>query len=279
MPRDRSLGRSRRSPRRQATSSDSSPSTIKNLKDKVLFLPSFNESPKGTTVAYLQEKYRHVQVVNLNASMYNVMHEHCYLKVLLQSIECITYMSVLLLSSFWIYYFDSYYIPGFVTFPASFFIWREWPNLQSKVWYQMVTKCIELTRNEIAAFKPTVVVGAGYGGAIAVFCLLENHYIKPTVLLAPMHAELNRLMVFDWHGSRKLPLNAKIVIAHGTKDMQVHINDSKNLAKDKKRCELHVLKNENHRMRTLVGKGKVATSNDELRLSDLIDRVLVMWKK
>lgn len=266
MPRDRSLGRS---PRNKIRSSD----TKKNTRERILFLPSLNTSLKCKTAVYLCQKYHSVRSVNLQSS--NFLKENCFYRRLLTTSECLYFAGIVSVALL-LWCNGYYYVPGFLLFPSSFFIWREWPKLVSKTWYTVMTNCIETTRDEIDDFNPTVVVGQGFGGGVAVFCLLEKHYVKPTVLLAPMHAELNRQMVFDWHGPRRLPDKAKLVLAHGTKDTVVDIKDSQTLAQDRKRCRFHEIKNENHRLQSLVGGNQRTGVTSELSLVDLIAEVVAL---
>ena len=288
MPRkDRSLGRSpsRRkwqekntttsAPKDEVASKKNNMSVKKNMKERVLFLPALDGSVKGACASYLRQHFHYVHIVNLKSSMYNVLHENCYIKRLFTSTECISYLIVLCFSLLlWSWGYS--YVPGFILFPSSFFLWRDWPHIVSRTWYQMVTTCIHTAQEDINDFRPTVVAGARFGGAVAIFCLLEKRYVKPTVLLAPMHGFLNRAMVFDWHGGRTLPDNAKLVIAHGTKDARVKLEDSQKLAQDKTRCKLHVIENENHRLRSLVGQYNKGNSNATLKVESTLSLVALI---
>jgi|TARA_B110000090_G_scaffold57256_1_gene65310 predicted alpha/beta hydrolase family esterase len=268
MPRDRSLGRT---PRKESSSTNKFKKI--NKRERVLYLPALDESTTSAKAAYLADNYYNLRIVDYQASMWNPMTKHCFWALLCTTNECLTFATVFLLSIL-LWLSDYMLLSGFMTFIASFFLWREWPKLTSKTWYKVLTACLQTTRQEMFDFNPTVVVGSSFGGAVSVFCLLDDlqHTVKPVVLLAPMHAELNRQMVFDWHGSRKLPEQTKMIIAHGDKDATVQLSDSQKLAaSDPKRCTLHVIPDERHRLKSLVGKGFVEST---VSLMDLIDEAV-----
>jgi predicted alpha/beta hydrolase family esterase len=262
MPRDRSLGRT---PRKQLDAGGRKKKKV-NKKERILYLPNLDESvtSKSSKAAYLINNYHNVRIVDLRTSVW---------RIFLTSNECLTFASIVILSIL-LWYSDFFYLPGLLMFPSSFFLWREWPKLVSRTWYKLMTTCLQITRQEMFDFNPTIVVGSSFGGAVSVFFLLDNlqHSVKPLVLLAPIHAELNRQMVFDWHGSRQLPEKANIIIAHGDRDKRVKLSDSQKLeAGAPKRCKLYVIKNEGNRLNSLIGKGPVESN---VSLVDLIEEAV-----
>ena len=80
-------------------------------------------------------------------------------------------------------------------------------------------------------------------------------------------------MVFHWKGSHELPDSTRIVIAHGTADTVVSIDDSRQLAQSDPRVKLHEIQGGRHRLRSLIGQGDVKSAVD---LVSLIDEVVAM---
>lgn len=92
--------------------------------------------------------------------------------------------------------------------------------------------CIGLQKKAIEKFKPDVVVGSSFGGAIALFLHLEGVYDGPLLLLAPAHENMARL--FGRVGCTILPHVISPIgpcmIVHGQRDKVVPIRSSIALA-------------------------------------------------
>ena len=82
---------------------------------------------------------------------------------------------------------------------------------------------MEIQRASIAAWRPDVVVGSSFGGAIAVALLGRGHWRGPTLLLARAAAKLGI--------HHPLPAGVPVTIVHGVHDAIVPIEDSRALAK------------------------------------------------
>ncbi|CAG8625826.1 429_t:CDS:2 [Paraglomus occultum] len=109
---------------------------------------------------------------------------------------------------------------------------------------------VSLQEETVQTFKPDVVIGSSYGGAIAVTMLQKGTWIGPTLLLAQAFAMYAR------NDSAKLwlPKNIPITFIHGTKDAVVDIKGSQILAAkgDPELVKLIEVDDE-HRLNTLVG--------------------------
>jgi alpha/beta superfamily hydrolase len=83
--------------------------------------------------------------------------------------------------------------------------------------------CVELQGRTLAEFRPDVLVGSSFGGAVAVELLHRGSWRGPTLLLAQAALRL---------GSRStLPDGVRVWLVHGTDDDVVDIEDSRLLAR------------------------------------------------
>ncbi len=83
--------------------------------------------------------------------------------------------------------------------------------------------CIKLQTAVIGTFRPDVLVGSSFGGAVAVVLLQRGIWRGPTLLLA--QAALRRGV------PPQLPENVRIWLVHGVHDDVVDIADSRTLAR------------------------------------------------
>lgn len=67
---------------------------------------------------------------------------------------------------------------------------------------QMLWHSKQVQRQAIARFNPHVVVASSWGGCVAVECLHDGIYQKPTVLLAPAHGKVTRISNSNGRRSR-----------------------------------------------------------------------------
>jgi len=110
---------------------------------------------------------------------------------------------------------------------------------------------IEIQRASIAAWRPDVVVGSSFGGAIAVALLGRGHWRGPTLLLAQAAAKLG---VHD-----PLPPGVPVTIVHGVQDAIVPLEDSRVLAKTGTPGLVELIEvDDEHRLSTLVSSGRLA---------------------
>ncbi|KAI9032346.1 hypothetical protein DFJ74DRAFT_654151 [Hyaloraphidium curvatum] len=95
-------------------------------------------------------------------------------------------------------------------------------------------ECIEMQRRAVAEFKPSVIVGSSFGGAIAVDLIVEGTWKGPTLLLACAHGMLGRAMANLAPGGAPyqvptLPAGVPVLMVHATKDPVVPFADSLDL--------------------------------------------------
>ena len=271
----------KREPAEEQSQSPNPPSAgiIKDKKLRVLFLHGLESSIHGRKAKYLMERYEHCMCVDLQTSLWNPFRANCLAKYLIVGNIKLQIGVVVMLVAISVFKFagvsllNGMLIVSLLMAPALFLLWNGWPEMVSKATYSMMEFSLEKTEKAVRSFRPDVIVGSSFGGAVAVFALLSHFYTGPTVLLCPAHAEVNRRMAFHWKGSHVLPDDARIVIAHGTKDKTVSIEDSRQLSASDERVRLHEIKGDFHRLRSLIGQGSI---NSPVDLVSLIDEVMGM---
>jgi predicted esterase len=82
--------------------------------------------------------------------------------------------------------------------------------------------CVALQREVSSTFRPDVLVGSSFGGAVALELLWQGAHTGPTLLLAQA--------AFHLGTRRTLPPGARVLLVHGTRDDVVDVEDSRRLA-------------------------------------------------
>lgn len=85
--------------------------------------------------------------------------------------------------------------------------------------------CVALHRRELGRFRPDVLVGSSYGGAVAVALLQERAWLGPTLLLAQAALPLGLPVALPPDSGA-----GPIWLVHGTRDDVVDPTDSRRLA-------------------------------------------------
>ena len=262
--------------------SSGSVSAVAATKDaslRILFLHGLESSLNGRKAAYLRAKYAHCECVDLQTSLWNFTRANCWVRHQVRNSRRLHVGAVVLavaaavLRFADVTLFNGSLLAVLLLVPTLFMMWDAWPEMVSAATHAMMEACLERTERAVRKFHPDVVVGSSFGGAVAVFSLLSQFYTGPTVLLCPAHAEVNRRMAFHWTGPHELPDETRIVIAHGSSDAIVSIEDSRQLARSDPRVRLHEIQGGHHRLRSLIGQGDVKCPVD---LVSLIEEVVAM---
>lgn len=82
--------------------------------------------------------------------------------------------------------------------------------------------CVQVQSAALAEFRPDVLVGSSFGGAVAVALLQRGVWRGPTLLLAQA--------AFQYPVPRSLPEEVPVWLVHGRRDDIVDIEDSRQLA-------------------------------------------------
>jgi predicted esterase len=83
--------------------------------------------------------------------------------------------------------------------------------------------CVALQATTILEFRPDVLVGSSFGGAVAVALLERNEWKGPTLLLAQA--------AYKYLPNARLPKDVPIIMVHGLKDDVIDVEDSRRLAR------------------------------------------------
>ncbi|MCO5170733.1 MAG: hypothetical protein M9894_30770 [Planctomycetes bacterium] len=120
--------------------------------------------------------------------------------------------------------------------------------------------CLEQQARAIASFRPDVVVGSSFGGALAVVLLVRGAWAGPTLLLAQASAR------FD--PNLRLPDAVPALLVHGTRDDVIDIEGSRRLARTGTPGLVRLVEvDDGHRLGTLL-EGE--------RLADLVREVAAL---
>ena len=111
--------------------------------------------------------------------------------------------------------------------------------------------CVALHARTIDEFRPEVLVGSSFGGAVAVALLAAGKWHGPTLLLAPAHRHFGV--------NESLPSGVAVIIVHGTRDDVVDIEGSRGLARSSSAEWAELLElDDDHRLESLVTSGRLA---------------------
>jgi hypothetical protein len=120
--------------------------------------------------------------------------------------------------------------------------------------------CVRQIARAIEEFRPELVVGSSFGGAVAVALLQRGLWQGPTLLLAQAAAELGVPL--------RLPEGVPVWIVHGTRDDVVPIASSLVLARSGSPEQVRLVEvRDDHRLSATVASGRLVALVRELALS------------
>ena len=112
--------------------------------------------------------------------------------------------------------------------------------------------CVALQAETVTSFRPDVLVGSSFGGAVAVALLQRGGWRGPTLLLA--QAALRRGL------PAQLPEGVRVWIVHGRRDDLIDIEDSRTLARAGTPDLVRLIEvDDDHPLRATVQSGELAT--------------------
>jgi len=94
----------------------------------------------------------------------------------------------------------------------------------------LVTDCINVQVNAIGHFKPDILIGSSWGGALAVQMLCTGLWKGPVMLVAPAQNGVAKYTGIQYTLPTKLP--NVVHIYHGTADNIIPFEDSERLTAD-----------------------------------------------
>ncbi len=132
------------------------------------------------------------------------------------------------------------------------------PETRRRAEVALFERSLALQRAEVASFRPDVLVGSSFGGALAVALLREGAWKGPTLLLAQAALlATRRAGVLGPEAQLALPPDVDVLLVHGTQDDVCPIDDSRRLAATSSRARL-VEVEDGHRLETLCQDERLA---------------------
>lgn len=111
--------------------------------------------------------------------------------------------------------------------------------------------CLEQQAAAIAEFRPDVVVGSSFGGALAVLLLVQGAWAGPTLLLAQASARFDPTLA--------LPPDVPVLLVHGTRDDVIDIEGSRRLARTGTPGRVRLVEvDDGHRLDGLLASDRLA---------------------
>jgi hypothetical protein len=110
--------------------------------------------------------------------------------------------------------------------------------------------CLAVHEEALRSFRPDVLVGSSFGGAVAVELLRRALWRGPTLLLAQA--------ALRWRPDARLPESVPVWLVHGTRDELIDPEESRRLAATGSPGFVRLLEVEDdHRLRASVESGRL----------------------
>ena len=109
--------------------------------------------------------------------------------------------------------------------------------------------CVGVHAGTLARFRPTVLVGSSFGGAVAVALLERGLWRGPTLLLAQA--------AIHYNPQARLPADARVILVHARQDDVVPVEHSRLLAATAPGVSELIECDDDHALTGLVASGKL----------------------
>lgn len=229
---------------------------------RVLFIHGLEGHPEGTKVRSLREQGFEVHAADMQMSLWGVRRGNSVARQLLRLRETklLATAGLLGLGSS-VRRRSAARALVSVALPAGWLLLRHRALLRA-AFSRSLDACLAVQREALATFRPEVVIGSSWGGAIAAELVLEGAWTGPTVLLAPA---FQRVRTWTGRGGvadanqrlRARAEEARLVIFHDPTDDTVPYLDSVRLAADSS-IELRSVEAGGHRLLALLERGELA---------------------
>jgi alpha/beta superfamily hydrolase len=125
--------------------------------------------------------------------------------------------------------------------------------------------CVRQHANTLASFRPDVLVGSSFGGAVAVALLQRGAWSGPTMLLA--QAAVRRGLPVQ------LPADVHVWLVHGRQDEIIDVEDSRRLADSSASGLVRLIEvDDDHSLHGLVDSGRLVELVRELYEAAQVER-------
>jgi predicted esterase len=112
--------------------------------------------------------------------------------------------------------------------------------------------CVRQQAQVLSDFRPDLLAGSSFGGAVVIALLEKGLWNGPTMLLAPA--------AFWYNANARLPEHVPITIVHGQNDTVINIEDSRKLAMTGTRGLVRLFEvDDAHDLGGLVDSGQLVT--------------------
>lgn len=109
---------------------------------------------------------------------------------------------------------------------------------------------VAVQEKEIVSFRPDVLVGSSFGGAVAVELLNRGAWTGPTLLLAQAAVRQGK--------SAALPNGRRVWLVHGTNDDVVDVDESRQLARTGTPSLVRLIEvDDDHSLHAMVADGRL----------------------
>jgi len=235
---------------------------------RVLFVHGLEGHPNGTKVRVLREQGFDVHAADMHMSKWNLRRKNSVARQLLQMPEpwLAAGLGLVGLAS-------SVRRRSAAGAFASAALSTGWLAVRRRALIgQAMTRsfraCVDVQRDALAAYRPDIVIGSSWGGAVVAELILEGSWAGPTILLAPafqrVHVWMNAGDVSS--ASQRFRLRAEevpTVIFHDRSDATVPYLDSVRLAAGST-IDLRTVDAGGHRLLELLERGELAQCLREL---------------
>lgn len=205
---------------------------------RVLFIHGLESSPQSTKVQKMRDAGFDVHAVDMHVSKYNIIKKHAMIRSVFRT-QSFRYWLLLTMGMIGFSMFR--HLPWtqilmlFLVGNIFLYFWRR--NLIAEAWKISVASSIAIQEKAILDFKPNVIVGSSYGGAITCELIRRGIWTGPTILLAPAYnkiLESTRISEREDHLEkiRESSHHHSLLIFHDPRDSVVPYEDSVTLAKN-----------------------------------------------
>ena len=111
--------------------------------------------------------------------------------------------------------------------------------------------CVAIHAGALMSFKPDVLIGSSYGGAVVVALLMRKLWRGPSLLLAQA--------ALHYNPAASLPAGVPVLLVHGREDEIVPVEHSRRLAATAPGTATVVEYEAGHRLSELIANGELAT--------------------